>query len=355
MNAVANSKTYGAARSDPDCDAWSGFVGTERCRQLGDHRIGQLHAGPPVKRSPAARTRSPARPATSVAPNYSFTDRFDGRLHDRQEGRCRSIAGRQRARPTAPTDPSPDCDAAAASSEPTMPATSGITSIGQPAGPPAEVRRAAARTRSPARPGHPSWLPNYSFTTGSTPPRSPIAKKAASSVNAVADSKTYGAADPRPDCDPEQRLRRSRRRTATRDHRTASCTPDRRRDRSPAARTRSPARPAPFSLRTTAIATGSTAAFTIAKANPDCSSIAGYEVTYDGSPHTASGECLGVGADAARRAWTCPAPPTPMPAATAKLDVHRFDRQLQRHQRHRQRYDRQGQRRDLGHALQRHV
>src|SRR5207302_1543621 len=35
--------------------------------------------------------------------------------------------------------------------------------------------------------------------------------------------------------------------------------------------------------------------FTIDKADADCSSIAGYHVTYDGSSHTASGACIGVG------------------------------------------------------------
>jgi hypothetical protein len=36
---------------------------------------------------------------------------------------------------------------------------------------------------------------------------------------------------------------------------------------------------------------------TIGKADPDCSSIAGYEVTFDGAPHTATGTCQGVGGD----------------------------------------------------------
>jgi len=36
---------------------------------------------------------------------------------------------------------------------------------------------------------------------------------------------------------------------------------------------------------------------TIAKANPDCSSIAGYNLTYDGNSHTATGTCQGVGSD----------------------------------------------------------
>ncbi|MGH7175499.1 MAG: MBG domain-containing protein, partial [Minisyncoccia bacterium] len=37
--------------------------------------------------------------------------------------------------------------------------------------------------------------------------------------------------------------------------------------------------------------------FNIAKATPDCSSIAGYSGTYDGSAHGASGTCQGVGSD----------------------------------------------------------
>ena len=35
--------------------------------------------------------------------------------------------------------------------------------------------------------------------------------------------------------------------------------------------------------------------FTIDRANPDCSSIAGYHVTYDGDSHTAGGSCKGIG------------------------------------------------------------
>src|SRR5262249_18425605 len=34
--------------------------------------------------------------------------------------------------------------------------------------------------------------------------------------------------------------------------------------------------------------------YSITKANANCGSVAGYEVTYDGNPHTATGACLGV-------------------------------------------------------------
>jgi putative cell wall-binding protein len=43
--------------------------------------------------------------------------------------------------------------------------------------------------------------------------------------------------------------------------------------------------------------TSATGALTIAKADPDCSSIAGYSVPYDAAPHVATGTCQGVGSD----------------------------------------------------------
>ena len=46
--------------------------------------------------------------------------------------------------------------------------------------------------------------------------------------------------------------------------------------------------------RVTALQTRS-ANYSINKATPDCSSITGYTVTYDGGFHTASGNCTGVG------------------------------------------------------------
>ena len=104
-----------------------------------------------------------------------------------------------------------------------------------------------------------------------------------------------------------------------------------------------PSDPWSFAQTTNYNAANGTVHDQIDRANPDCSSIAGYHVTYDGDSHTAGGSCKGIGGGElagtrplGHRAYQCRRlPERPL--------VVRADDQLQRGQWHRARPDRPGQ------------
>jgi hypothetical protein len=134
---------------------------------------------------------------------------------------------------------------------------------------------------------------NYSFATGST--ASFTISQAQLLVNAVANSKVYGAADPT-FAHTLSGFVNGEDATSAGVTGAASC-----------ARTSGESvAGSPYTITCTpgtltaanySFATGSTASFTISKANPDCSSITAYAVTYDTNAHTATGTCQGVGTD----------------------------------------------------------
>ena len=83
-----------------------------------------------------------------------------------------------------------------------------------------------------------------------------------------------------------------------------------RRPRGRLSRRNDPIGPSPMSPATTTM-TPARSHDQIDTANADCSSIAGYHVTFDGSPHTATGSCKGVDGITTWPGWTCRAPPAP--------------------------------------------
>ena len=184
VNAVANSKTYGAA--DPTLTATlSGFVGTDNAGNSGITGSASCTrtAGETVAGSPYTIT---CTAGTLLAPNYSFTT-----------GSTAAFTIAKKALSVNAVANSKTYGAA----DPTLTATlSGFVGTDNAGNSGITGSASCTRTAGETVAGSPYTItctagtllaPNYSFTTGSTAAFT-IAKKALS-VNAVANSKTYGA------------------------------------------------------------------------------------------------------------------------------------------------------------------
>lgn len=158
--------------------------------------------------------------------------------------------------------------------------------------------------------------PNYHITNAPSGSLDVTINKKAASVSAVAASKIYGAADPIP-------LPTTKSGFVAADLPNITFPVTRAPGENVGTYPITPTQPTGTPVSNYTI-TLNNAVFTITKANPDCSSIKGYTIDYDGNPHNPipPGACLGVNGETL--AGLTPPPSHTLPSASDYIDSWTF-------------------------------